>query len=330
MQEIKTKIIEVKEGENSVQQFAIDVLAGLSAKHKHLSSKYFYDDKGSEIFKKITDLEEYYLTKAEYNVLDQNKHKIADRLRSVGPFNFVEFGSGDGRKTKILLKYFINSHLNFHYYPIDISKSSLEELVEKINIELPLVEVTGLVCDYFKGIAKLSKLNEKPNFVLFLGSNIGNFEAEEREKFMLSLWHSLSPGDMALIGFDLIKDEEKLLKAYKDSEGVTSAFNLNLLERINRELLGDIDVQKFSHYACYDPVNFVMKSYLLSQEEQTVELKRLNKTFRFEKMEPIFMENSHKFSFRMIKEIAEASNFELLESFTDDQGLFADVILRRR
>jgi len=324
----RIKIIEIDEVQNAGKdQFALDVLKGLTSKNKSLPSKYFYDETGSELFKKITDLKEYYLTQAEFEILDTFKEIIAGYIRKYS-FNFVELGSGDGRKTKILLKHFVNKKLSFEYFPLDISKASLEDLLTNLQTEIKELKATGLSGDYFHGIKKLSLLNEKPNLVLFLGSNIGNFKPGQAFDFMVNLWESLSRGDLILIGFDLVKDESILLNAYKDPYGITSLFNLNLLDRINTELEGDFDVVSFKHYAYYNPVDQVMKSYLLSQKEQVVTIRKLKKRIHFEYMEPIFTESSYKYTFEKIKKLSNETGFKLMEIFQDKNKYFMNVLLK--
>lgn len=307
-------------------QFELDVLFGLSQKHKFLPSKYFYDTKGSELFQQITELPEYYLTGSEFEILEKYKSAISQHVKQ--SFNFVEFGSGDGRKTKVLLKYFVEKQLDFEYFPLDISRDALNEVLKSVQSDLPGVKATGLCGEYFDGMKKLAEFNEKTNFILFLGSNIGNFNNGEIRKFMTGLWDALSHGDLILMGFDLVKDEKVLLNAYFDSLGITTAFNMNLLTRINRELQADFNLDQFRHYAYYDPEHFVMKSYLVSTVDQEVSVKKLRKKFHFKKMEPIFMENSFKFSNRKIEKIAKKGGFEILEVYKDSKDYFADVMMR--
>ena len=192
---------------SNIHELALQVLEGLSREPKSINSSYFYDQKGSEVFQQITELDEYYLTNCEFDILNNQKKSIADIFINE-PFNFIELGSGDGRKTFVLLEEFTKQQLDFKYIPIDISKDAMESLFEKIrnNLNGNGLVVEGLVGDYFDGMKELIKHTKRRNFVLFLGSSIGNFNKAEAEKFLRQLWYTLNPGDYVLIGFDLKKD----------------------------------------------------------------------------------------------------------------------------
>jgi dimethylhistidine N-methyltransferase len=309
------------------EAFARDVLIGLSEKPKRIPSKYFYDDEGSRLFQKITDLPEYYPTRCEFEIFHESKNQIADLIQNE-PVNLVELGPGDARKTRVLLEHFLERDLDFRYVPIDISEAALKELVPGIEKDFPTLQVHGLVSEYFNALNWLKNLNHRRNFVLFLGSNIGNFNAASGRVFLHSLWNSLNPSDYVLIGFDLKKDIELLLRAYNDSQGVTREFNLNLLKRVNRELGGDFDLDRFRHYASYNVFSGAMESYLVSQESQNVSIREIGKTFTFDPWEPIHTEYSYKYLESDILKLAEDTRFAPVTRFYDRKKHFTDVVWR--
>jgi dimethylhistidine N-methyltransferase len=325
---IALEVLPDLESKISIQSaFIRDVLIGLSSTPKNLSSKYFYDAEGSRLFQKITELPEYYLTRCEFEIFENHKDAIADFLQNE-PYNLVELGPGDARKTRVLIEHLLERKIDFRYVPIDISSAALEGLVESMQSDFPDLEMHGLVSDYFNALNWLKTLNHRKNFVLFLGSNIGNFNRESSRIFLHSLWNSLNAGDLVLIGFDLKKDIELLLKAYNDSKGVTRQFNLNLLRRINRELGGDFDVSKFRHYANYNVFSGAMESYLVSKESQTVRIQEIGQSFSFEAWEPIHTEYSYKYLESDIVKLAEDTGFTLVQQLYDPQKFFTDVIWR--
>lgn len=315
------------QGEQEGQSFARDVLLGLYRSPKSIPSRYFYDEEGDRLFRRIMDLPEYYLTDCEMEILEAHRERIAGRLGRSG-FNLVELGAGDGVKTDILLRSFHERGLAFRYVPIDICRPALEHLVGHCESSLPGIDVEGLVSEYFDGLAWLSGLNDRRNVVLFLGSNIGNFNASEARVFLRSLWNSLNHGDLALIGFDLKKDIEQMMRAYNDAEGVTARFNLNLLERINRELGANFRLKAFEHYSTYDVHTGAMESYLVSRERQKVFVGALRKEFSFEAWEPIHTEVSHKYLASDISALADETGFEIIDTMEDSRSYFIDSFWR--
>lgn len=306
-------------------QFAMDVKNGLSKSPKELSSKYFYDEEGSNIFSKITELPEYYLTRSGYEILDNNKAKIAQLVKDIS-FSLIELGAGDGRKTKVLLNHFLNTGVDFQYIPIDISESAVNDLVRSVKVEFPSLKTTGIVTEYFKGIQWLEEKEKKKNFVLFLGSNIGNFDKQQQIVFLQSLWNSLNHDDLVLIGFDLKKDINLITKAYNDSQGVTEEFNLNLLRRINKELGANFDISKFKFFANYNPVIGAVESFLISLEEQSVFISELERTFNFNAWEPIHTEYSFKYSDSDIAILAHEAGYKIKTQFYDSKRYFVQSI----
>lgn len=315
----------------NLSQFAIDVRNGLTQFPKALSSKYFYDATGDKLFQKIMSLDEYYLTRSEFEIFDTHKERIRSLIApDHEKFRLVELGAGDGTKTKLLLEHFLKVHSEFTYSPIDISGDVLEHLQAALKDELPKVNVEPIQGDYFKALKELSFQHDCKEVVLFLGSNIGNFKSDAGIAFLTHIGDYLETGDILLTGFDLMKDPAKILSAYGDSKGVTKDFNLNLLQRMNNELGANFDLATFQHFPTYDPITGETKSHLISMIDQKVFIKLLDQTFHFNAWEAIHTEVSQKYSYKMIKEYAEASGFRILANLTDANGNFVDSVWEKK
>lgn len=313
--------------QNDIDEFKTDVTNGLSKKQKQISSKYFYDEHGSELFNQITRHPSYYLTRCEIEILNDNKQSLAD-LMGAEAFNLVELGPGEGIKTNILVEHFLHQKQVFRYIPIDISKKYLQILADVFHKQMPQLKYIPVHSDYFKGLEWLNKHSERRNLVLFLGSSIGNFTPQETKDFFEHLWHSLRHNDYVLIGFDLRKDIDILLRAYDDSDGITRNFNMNLLQRINRELKADFNLEKFTHYPTYNVHTGAMESYIVSLERQAVSIQATKQKYFFEAVEPIHVEFSHKYLLSQIEELAMETGFEILSNFTDEKNFFVDSLWR--
>ncbi|RLD80102.1 MAG: L-histidine N(alpha)-methyltransferase [Bacteroidetes bacterium] len=311
----------------SENYFLDDVIEGLSANQKFLSSKYFYDDEGSRLFEKIMQHPDYYLTNCEWDIFLQQKESIKDAFYKVPEgFNLIDLGSGDGYKTKILLEYFYQNGVPFRYVPIDISEEPTVKLVKELKKSFPELSVEEQIGDYSQILSSLNLNTYKKKIVLFLGSNIGNYGYKGSLDFLKSVREVLIPGDQFFIGFDLKKDPQLIMNAYNDNAGYTKEFNLNLLSRINRELYADFDINSFVHYPVYDPGSGATKSYLISTKKQEVAFERQNIVFKFEKMEPIFMEISQKYDMNMIEELANLSGFKVQKNFLDNRSYFTNSL----
>lgn len=309
--------------------FGLDVLEGLSKKPKRIPPAYFYDQTGSELFREISGLEEYYITRCEYEILAGHRDELAGFLPRE-PFNLVELGAGDGRKTVLLLEHFLKSGFEFEYIPLDISADAIEELILTLEEKIPdsSLNVQGIVAEYFDGLKWLAERETRKSLVLFLGSNIGNFDRPGTRRFLQHLWNCLKPDDLALIGFDLKKNIDVLNGAYNDSRGVTRRFNFNLLERINRELGGNFDLDKFAFYSRYNVLSGAVESFLVSMEAQQVLVEDLEKIFSFEAWEAIHTESSYKFLESDIVCLAAEAGFVVERQFLDPSGYFADSLWR--
>lgn len=312
-----------------LSEFAEDVLAGLSATPKHLSSKYFYDDAGSRLFQAIMALPEYYPTRAEFKILSEQADAIHDAFtQGAAAIDLVELGAGDGAKTAVLIEHLIRRETDFTYSPIDISKEACDALSARFNEKFPGLRIDPHHGDYFTVLDSLRAVGERRKVILFLGSNIGNFNREQAVAFFRRLRSVMNANDRIFIGFDMQKDPRVIVQAYDDPSGVTAAFNLNLLRRINRELGGDFDISKFSHYAQYRPVECAARSFLISREKQSVNIAALGRSFEFEQWEAIFMEISQKYTRAMIEELAESSGFLIEKTFMDTENFYCDSLWR--
>ncbi len=311
-----------------LEHFLKDVLTGLRSTPKHLSSKYFYDKTGDQLFQKIMAMPEYYLTRCELDIFKNKTGEIAGLIRaSEGPFDLIELGAGDAMKSTFLLKHLTEKKIDFTYMPIDISGNILSVLKENLNKELPELDVIPLEGEYFEMLEKASAMSARRKVILFLGGNIGNMNRQEAESFCSELYRLSDPEDILLIGFDLKKNPHTVLKAYNDREGITAAFNLNLLSRINRELGADFDPDYFQHYETYDPVSGSCRSFLVSLISQDVSIG--DEKISFEENEIIDMEVSQKFSMAEIHELAEKSGFQVSGEIKDSKNWFVDSIWKK-
>ncbi len=309
--------------------FAKDVLTGLSQSPKVLPSKYFYDAKGDKLFQQIMDMPEYYLTNSEFEVLETQKSRILDLIGSES-FDLIELGAGDGTKTKILIDYFLHQKTNFCYAPIDISGNVLDQLKQDLHQRWPQLCCEPVQGDYFDALENLSQSTDIKKVILFLGANIGNLQLEEAEDFLSHVGEYMQKEDIILIGFDLKKDPKVILDAYNDPKGITAAFNLNLLHRINRELQADFKVNQFKHWETYNPVTGATRSFIVSTCEQTVHIEALDTYFHFNAWEAIDVELSQKYDTTMIENLAKKSGFEVVEHLFDRKGYFVDSVWRKK
>lgn len=305
--------------------FINDVIWGLSDPQKHLPSKYFYDEKGSRIFQEIMQMEEYYLPKCEMEILNKQSQKIAYEI-SHEEFDVIELGAGDGSKTMIFLEAVLQTNKKITYIPMDISSDILEVNRKHIEEKLPDLNVEPLAGDYFNTIKTLAS-KSKPRLVMFIGSNIGNFPGEKAIEFIRFVNDYLDPGDYFLMGVDLKKNPHVIRAAYNDKGGVTKRFNLNLLERINRELGGDFNLKSFEHYGVYNPLDGAALSFLVSMQDQDVHI--ADHTFHFDKYETIHTEVSQKYSLKDLDQLAVRTGFIWDKHFLDSLGYYSLSLFRK-
>ncbi len=305
--------------------FDKDILDGLTATNKNLSSKYLYDDAGSKIFQEIMHMQSYYLTDCEFEILSLQAQQIVDKLAFNVPFNIIELGAGDGFKTFKLLEYLEKNSIAFHYIPIDISKKAMDMLTYKLKERLPNISIKPKVGDYFKVLKEL-KQQKTPSLLLFLGSNIGNYSHVESINLLELFNKNMHTGDKLLLGIDLKKNPITIHNAYYDKNGITKRFNLNLLIRINKELDADFKVNNFDFYCHYNPVTGEVKSYIVSLKKQQVVLNKLTTVINFEQNELIWTELSKKYDITEIQNLAKMTNFSIVENFLDCKHYFSDSL----
>jgi L-histidine N-alpha-methyltransferase len=317
--------------ERARRTFAEDVRAGLAAHPKVLYPKYFYDELGSRLFEAITALPEYYLTRAEAEILRAHSGEIATCLS--GPVRLVELGSGDGQKTRLLIEALLARQGSLEYLPVDISEAAVEASARVLLAAYPDLRVTGYVGEYHQALHALRQAPEEASgrtLVLFLGSTLGNLDPEHRPALLRGIRGLLAPGEAFLLGVDLKKSEDVLIPAYDDPLGVTAAFNLNLLARINRELGGRFDLAAFRHRALYNREAGRIEMHLESRRAQTVAIRALGLEIPFEEGETIHTESSYKFDLDQVAALARETGFELRRTWTDSEGRFASNLLVAR
>lgn len=296
--------------------FATEVLAGLSRRPRSIPCRFLYDARGSELFERITGLEEYYPTRTEIGLLERHAGDVAEMAGEDAAI--VEFGSGSSRKTEILIAALRELAA---YVAIDISAAALAEASTRLRGRFPGLEVIAVTGDFNEAITLPAKLAGTRKLGFFPGSTIGNLGKDEAVGFLRTARELLGENGALLIGVDLKKDASILVPAYDDSEGVTAAFNLNLLTRINRELDGTFDLAQFAHEAIYNAEAGRMEIYITSRADQEVSV--LGRRFAFAEGERIHTENSHKYALADITAMAEAAGWTHAQAWVDDDNLFS-------
>jgi L-histidine Nalpha-methyltransferase len=311
---------------NAASAFAADVRAGLTNPvQKELPSKYLYDDVGSALFEVISHLPQYGLTRADERLLRRHASDIVERLPS--PVAVAELGSGSGKKTRWLLEALCRRQRTF-YYPVEISRSALA-MCERELRDIDSISIVGFEREYLDGLLEVAahRHNDQHLLVLFLGSTIGNFDRPAGVKFLAEVRRILQPGDSLLLGTDLEKPTPQLLDAYDDELGVTAAFNLNLLARINRELDADFDLSQFTHVARINHEARSVEMRLRSERRQTVNIPAAELSVEFLEGETVWTESSHKYSQEDIFQMASGSGFRCEAQWIDGQWPFAENLL---
>ena len=298
------------------EDFRAEVLAGLARSRKQLPCKFFYDRRGSQLFDQICELPEYYLTRTELQILHDHASEMAELL---GPrCRFVEYGSGSSSKTRLLLD---ELHSPASYVPLDISREHLLESAARICAGYPQLKVYPVCADYTKAFALPDGEGARRTVIYFPGSTIGNFDPHDARAFLRAAAQRVGIGGGMLTGVDLKKDPSLLHAAYNDASGITAAFNLNLLARINRELDGNFALDRFAHYALYNPRLGRIEMHLVSQAAQTVAAAGRN--FAFAEGESIFTESSYKYTLAGFDSLAGASGWHVERVWTDPLKLFS-------
>jgi dimethylhistidine N-methyltransferase len=299
------------------ERFIQEVLSGLQKAQKELPCQYFYDDRGSQLFEHICALEEYYIPSTERSIMEAYVEEMAGLI---GPHvSLIEYGCGDCAKVRILL-----DHLRdpIAYIPIDISQEQLIRVAREVSSDYPELEVLPVCADYTRDFElPVPKGRSNRIAVYFPGATIGNFDPFQTRQFLKHIAAVSRPGGVLLVGIDLKKDPTVLHRAYNDREGITAAFNLNLLRRINHEFNSDFQLDCFQHYAFYNPKESRIEMHLVSQKEQVVHLD--SRTISFAKDESIWTESSYKYNLDEFRQIAADAGFRTERVWTDQQGWFS-------
>jgi len=311
-------------------EFAQDVLTGLSSNPKYISSKYFYDKVGSDLFVQIMHSDEYYVTDAELDIFQNKTSEIIDGLAldKDQEYEIIELGAGDGSKTIHLLSALLERKYSIEYIPIDISIDALKGLEKSLSTQLPDLSIKAQHGEYFSVLNQL-KNNKLPKIILFLGSNLGNLTDEQSTEFIYALGCELQTNNKILLGLDMIKSREIVLPAYNDAKGITAEFNYNLLRRMNRELDADFVIDQFIHAPDYIESEGIAKSFLKSLVDQKVTIGRLNKIFYFNKGELLQTEMSRKYNNEVIGNILNKTDFKITDKIVDSKNLYANYIIEK-
>jgi L-histidine N-alpha-methyltransferase len=317
--------IDVHLDTDSAAAMARDVRAGLSAWPKELAPKWFYDERGSELFERITELDEYYPTRAEREILTSQAPEIVAAAGS--PRTLIELGSGSAAKTRVLLDAMRDAGTLEVYAPVDISEEITQRTARELVVEYPGLDVHGLVCDFEQDLERVPQATP-PRLIAFLGGTIGNLYPGPRRAFLERIRALLDPGDHLLLGTDLIKDRARLELAYDDPGGVTAEFNKNVLNVLNRELDGDFSLDCFEHVARFDEREERMDIRLRSRCEQEVRLEALDLTVCFAIGEEMRTEISTKFSRPRLEAVYADAGLELAGWFTDPAADYALSLAR--
>ena len=312
---------------NQLQKtFAEELSQSIRKKQKSINPKFFYDQKGSELFEKICTIPEYYLTRSEISILNHLDGKLQPHLH--GDFRLVELGSGSSQKTRILIDILTKLQNHVEYFPIDVSKI-LKSSSITLQSDYKKLHITGIIDNYESGLEFIKNYDDMKNLIVFLGSSFGNFEPESGINFLRRINSLMKKDDLFLIGLDLVKNKDMLRSAYDDSQGITSQFNLNILSRINSELRGNFDKHKFTHYVVYDESKQKIEMYLRSLIKQTVEIPNADLTLEIDENELIHTENSYKYTIPQIEQMFTTSGFLIRDIWYDEKGYFCSVLLSK-
>ncbi len=304
-----------------------DVIQGLRQTPKTLPCRYFYDDLGSALFEQITDLPEYYPTRTEQSILETYATEIVELTRAC---ELIELGSGSSRKTHILLEAYSQLDAPLHYCPIDVSAGILRSTALDLLDRYPKLNVCGLAGTYEQALAQLPLRVTENRLLIFLGSTMGNLEDPARDRFLAQVQQALQPGEFFLLGIDLQKPIEVLEAAYNDSQGVTAAFNLNILQHLNDRFHGDFQLDRFEHVAFYNTAASRIEMHLKSLTPQTVTLKDLELTIELQADELIHTEISRKFNLATLSNLLDARALHPLKIWTDPQSWFGLILCQRQ
>ncbi|GAB4545168.1 MAG: L-histidine N(alpha)-methyltransferase [Pleurocapsa sp.] len=296
-----------------------DIIQGFNTIPKTIPPRYFYDALGSQLFEKICELSEYYPTRTEASILQQYAPEIIGKSQAI---ELIELGSGSSTKTRLLLDAYQQLNAPLYYTPIDVSGSILKESAALLLKKYPRLKIQGKVGTYSQALEQLSQSFLGNRMIVFLGSSIGNFNPQQCDRFLEKVTQALNQDDYFLLGIDLHKSSSILEAAYNDSQGITAAFNLNMLQHLNWRFQGNFDPNLFEHQAIYNQCDRQIEMYLISKKNQTVKLEKLNLTIEFTAGERILTEISRKFDIEEMTAYLKTKNLELIQSYTDSKQWF--------
>jgi dimethylhistidine N-methyltransferase len=309
--------------EKTEKSFAEEISHSLTQNSKFINPKFFYDQKGSQLFEDICEQPEYYLTRTEKKILELLNNELHEHLNS--NYRLVELGSGSSVKTRLILDALDKTHEKIEYFPIDIS-DILKEGAQSLLEDYASLKITGIIDTYERGLELLKDYDDTPNLMAFLGSSFGNFCPEEGKEFLKFVNSTMKESDLFLIGLDLVKDKQILEDAYNDSCGVTAKFNLNVLSRINTELDANFNLDNFSHHSLFNEDKQRIEMYIRSHKKQSVHIPKANLTLEFEKDELIHTEHSHKYTISTIEKTLKVTGFQINRIWKDENSHFALVL----
>lgn len=313
--------------DTSIQRRGQDVIQGLTQQPKTLPPKYFYDARGSELFEAITALPEYYLTRTERQILADSAGAIA---ATVGPCDLVELGSGSASKTRLIFQAYQHHDLPLRYVPVDVSGSMLEASAHDLLQDYDNLTIHGLVSTYDQALNNLPDTDLPRRLIAFIGSTLGNLAPEPEYRFFRQVSQALAIGDYFLLGVDLHKDTPTLEAAYDDAQGVTAAFNLNMLQHLNRRFDGNFDLSQFRHVARYNEGDRQIEMYIESLTDQTVTLPALDLTVDFAQGERLLSEISRKFDPQQLTQELAEFGLRVADRFTDERDQFALLLCQKQ
>ncbi|HEX6496912.1 MAG TPA: L-histidine N(alpha)-methyltransferase [Acidobacteriaceae bacterium] len=310
-----------------------EVYRGLTARPRTLSPWLFYDQEGSRLFEQITELDEYYVTRTERGIFQANADTIIAAASAPTPhgvereLTVVELGAGTATKTGLLLQAAVRRQQTVTYCALDVSESALREARHNLTSAIPGVVFESRVADYTEGLGDLPADGTR-RLVLYIGSNLGNFELAQGRELLRDIRKQLTPGDMLLLGVDLVKDIPTLVAAYDDARGITAAFNRNVLARINRELGADFDLTKFRHKVRWNGEHARIEMHLESLVAHEVSIGSLDLSLAIRRGETIHTENSYKFTIDGARNLLAQTGFSVVENWTDSQKWFGVFLAR--
>lgn len=320
---LTTYLQSIDESNQHLNRDGEDVIQGLTNKFKYLPPKYFYDDHGSNLFEQICELPEYYPTRTEASILSQYADEIA---QITGGCELVELGSGSSTKTLFLLDAYQKIANQSQYIPIDVSGGILNSTVVKLQKQYPTFSIQGLIGTYEQALVKLESTPASSRMIFFLGSSMGNFNPRDCDIFLSQIVKTLQPGDYFLLGIDLQKPKEILEPAYNDSQGVTAAFNLNMLSHLNWRFQGNFDLNLFTHQAIYNQEDNQIEMYLVCQKSHWVSLDSLDLKVFFTQGESILTEISRKFNLTSLQKQLEYKHLKTVKIWTDPKQWFGLIL----